>query len=467
MKRVIFILILAWISYSLTGMVPDQELQSSKQLKRILDDLSGSIVKVVAESGKVYVGTGIALDRDLVLTSALVTRKPDARLVVIRMDERRFPARLKGSDPRTSVALLELESPVLTPIPMASKVEVGDGVALVSAFYDQFPAVQRGVVSSVSSDAVILNAAAVPGSSGGAVLDQSGRLVAVVRGRFGYGTSPDIHVEDESGGVTILGRKFRSGDLSYAVSVNRVREISDKLRRYGHVPRGWAGVHLVVAGENRALLVSGIQSGSPAQKADLRMNDRILAVNGTDVKTVADVAEAIKDLAPGETVRLDVQRKHVRKGILITLAQAPDATARPQAPVSWIDGSSIDESAGNLPLFRSYVFQAGKDAPLILEDFRRRMRQAAVSIHHRSLEPLHGELRRLAWETGLLEKKVEGVTSVRLERLKSHLKSLKKRTREALEIRERQLEEDRRNMERDLEQVRRRLESLEKKPPKS
>jgi len=467
MKRVIFILLLAWLSLSLTGMTAVEGEDSSLKLKRMLHDLSGSIVKVVAESGKVYVGTGIALDRDLVLTSALLTRTPEARIVVIRMDERRFPARLKGSDPRTSVALLELESPALTPIPMAGKVEVGDGVALVSAFYDQFPAVQRGVVSSVSSEAVILNAAAVPGSSGGAVLDDSGRLVAVVRGRFGYGTSPDIHVEDESGGVTILGRKFRSGDLSYAVSVDRVREISDKLRRFGHVPRGWAGVHLMMTGENRDLLVSGIQSGSPAEKSDLRVNDRVLTVNGQDVKTVTDVARAIKDLAPGDTVRLDVQRKHLRKGILITLAQAPEIPGKSPAPVSWIDGTSIDESAGNLPLFRRYVFQAGKDAPRVLEDFRRRMQQAAVSIHHSSLEPIRSELRRLAWEAGLLEHRVKGVTPVHLDGLKTHLENLEKRTREALEIRERQLEEDRRNMMRDLEQIRRRLESLEKKSTKS
>jgi len=463
MKRVICMLVPIFMSWSLMAAKAPEKSPSSSQLKQVLANVSGSIVKVVSEAGKVYVGTGIALERDLVLTSTLLTRNPDARLSVIRMDERRFPARLKGQDEQTAVAMLELDTPVLTPIATADNVEVGDWIALVGAFYDQFPAVQQGVVSSVSRDAVILNAAAVPGSSGGAVLNADGRLVAVLRGRFGFATAPDIRVEDESGGWTFLGRKYRSGDLSFAVPISRVSDVAAKLRRFGHVPRGWAGVHLTMNGEDRAVRVAGVQSGSPAARAGLRTKDRILTVNGSDVSTVADVARAIRGLSPGDTVRMDVQRQHLRKGIIITLEEGPKIKTEVEASTIFTDAEPPLESAGTLPMFRRFLFHSGKDAPFIFEDFRRRMRDMAVSAHHSSLEPVRRELRRLIWEIGLIEHEMERATPEHLQRLRQKMAELEAQTHKALELRERQLHEDRKSMKADFAKTRRRLDALKKK----
>lgn len=463
MRRMILILLLVLFSFwQLAAAFPGNDPESSQKLKHMLDNVSNAIVKVVAEAGKVYVGTGIALEPDMVLTSALLVRNPAARLVVVRMDESRFPARLKGRDPRTALALLQLESPVLTPIPRANSVEVGDWIALVGAFYDRFPAVQQGVVSSVSHDAVILNAAAVPGSSGGAVLNADGRLVAVMRGRFGYGTTPDIRIESESGDMTFLGRKFHSNDLSYAIPVVRLGELADKLKRFGHVPRAWAGLRLKTEGNDRALRIAGVQPGSPAERAGLLLHDRILAINGRDVVTVGDVMRTLRGLVPGDTLRLDIERDNLRKGILLTLEEGPQQNAGIAGSDVDFDMAAFDDFSDNLPVFRRFLLQAGKDGSRLPGDLRERVREMAVSVHHRSLEPIRRRLRRLAWQADLMENRMETIKSVNLEHMQAELKELEQQTRKSLKARQLQLEEDRRNLTADLQRIRKRIEALEK-----
>jgi|GEM_PF-6081969 len=463
MRRLILILLLVLCSFwNLAAAFPENASESSEKLKRILDNVSNAIVKVVAEAGKVYVGTGIALEPDMVLTSALLVRNPAARLVVVRTDGSRFPARLKGRDPKTSMALLQLESSVLTPIPRAKGVEVGDWIALVGAFYDRFPAVQQGVVSSVSHDAVILNVAAVPGSSGGAVLNADGRLVAVMRGRFGYATTPDIRLESESGDMTFLGRKVHSSDLSYAIPVVRLGELADKLKRFGHVPRAWAGLRLTAGGKDRALRITGVQPGSPAERAGMLIRDHILAINGRDVVTVGDVMRTLRGLAPGDTLRLDVERDNLRKGILLTLEEDPRKRTEIAASAAEMEHDGFDDFSDTLPVFRRFLLRAGKDGSLLPGDFRKRMREMAVSVHHRSLEPFRRRLRRLVWQADLMENHMETIQSVNLERMQAELKELEQQTQKSLKARQRQLEEDRRNLTADLQRVRKRIEALKK-----
>ncbi len=462
MKRLILILIPVLLGVNLMASGVDGTPIPADKLKLMLERVSGGIVQVVADAGKVYVGTGIALEPDMVLTSALLVPKLTAGVVVIRSDERRFPARLKGRDARTSVALLQLESPVLTPIPRAQGVEVGDWIVLVGAFYNRFPAVQQGMISSVSEDALILNAAAVPGSSGGAILNEQGRLVAVMRGRFGYATTPDIRVESESGGMTFLGRKFNSGDLSYAIPIERVVDLAEQLKRYGHVPRGWAGLRLTMSGSERALRVLDVQPGSPAERAGLLVHDRILSINGREVATVADVFRAMRESAPGDSLRVDVQRDKLRKGILLTLEERPDERAEIELSETEIGRYAPGDFDDTLPAFRRFVFQHGKAESPISQEFRRRMREMAVSVHHRSLEPIRRELRRLSWKAELMENGVEQATTAGMDQLRNELHKIETRVREILESRKKQLEEDRRAFARDMESVRKRLEALKK-----
>jgi S1-C subfamily serine protease len=78
----------------------------------------------------------------------------------------------------------------------------------------------------------------------------------------------------------------RTGELSFVIPINRVKEVFDALRDYGQVARGWLGalVKPVTADlatevglpSAKGALVTEIKAGSPAARAGLRGGDIII-----------------------------------------------------------------------------------------------------------------------------------------------------------------------------------------------
>lgn len=374
MKRLLVFLLMIWMSWGLAPGAAAQE-QTTVRVKDVLKKVAPSLVKVVAESGKIYVGTGIAIKKNLVLTSVLLARGPEARLTVVDTENHRFKAKIRGLDPETSMALLEVESASLQPIQMTDSIEVGDWVALVGAFYEQFPAIQQGVASSVTDNAIIINAAAVPGSAGGAVVNKDGKLVAVIRGRFGFAMAPDLLVRENSGEMVFRSPKARSGELCFAVPVHRVREVSGQLERSGRVRRGWLGLYLMWSRPDNTVRVTRVIGDSPAYRGGVRKNDRVLSVNGRDVTAITDVFAAVRDLSPGAPLKLDVQRDRLRKTLLITMGTRPESARSPNSAM-WTRETLPPENSEIavdfheiLPGFQRFILQSGHEPSLGL-DFR-------------------------------------------------------------------------------------------------
>lgn len=61
-------------------------------------------------------------------------------------------------------------------------------------------------------------------------------------------------------------------------------------------------------GVSRGVLVSSVQSDSPAAKAGLKAGDVITSVNGRTVETPRDVTQELRDAEPGQEVEIDVTR---------------------------------------------------------------------------------------------------------------------------------------------------------------
>jgi serine protease Do len=336
-----------------------------KEVKGILKSVSPSIVKVVAENHRKYVATGIAVERNHVVSNIMVLRQRYRDIYIETVDGNKLPARVVGKDNHSSLILLKTDKGSLTPIRWAGTYDVGDWVAVVGVFYKQFPAIYQGMVSSASDEELILNAPVAPGSSGSAVVNKNGELVGMVRGRFGFAFSPDYTYKDHSSEIFIQGFRNRNENLCYAVPAKKVNGIFDDLKKYGKVRRGWLGV-LLTRGKD-GVKITYVTRKSPADTAGLRKDDVVLKVDGRSVRKPSEVSRIIKGLKPQQEVKMELLRENEPESVVVVIGEA-----KPKKSV-WtaLGGKGRDVEIRELPEFReslpkleNYVFRVGASRTL-------------------------------------------------------------------------------------------------------
>ncbi|MDQ3320655.1 MAG: PDZ domain-containing protein, partial [Actinomycetota bacterium] len=192
---------------------------------------------------------------------------------------------------------------------------------IVSALQRQIPA-----PNNFSIDDVIQTDASVnPGNSGGPLLDAAGRVI---------GVNSQIATGGSQGSVGI----------GFAVPVNTVKDVVPQLEEDGKIERPYIGVTTAPVADlakdldlpaNRGALVQDVQRGSPAEKAGLRAGrtrteegitlggDLIVEVDGRNVASPEDVAAAIEDDKPGDSVSVEFLRGGKRDSVDIQLATRP------------------------------------------------------------------------------------------------------------------------------------------------
>ena len=105
----------------------------------------------------------------------------------------------------------------------------------------------------------------------------------------------------------------------------------------GSVTRGWFGVEVAnitpelaeslgLAG-TRGAIVGGIERGSPAERAGIRLGDVIVAVGDRTVADLTATLNAIADIPPGKTVQVKVSRKNQEVTLSVTVGKRRPRTA--------------------------------------------------------------------------------------------------------------------------------------------
>lgn len=404
MKKAIFILLmLAWIACG--AQAPDKIDIMENEIRIVLDKVSPSLVKVVAENHNKYVATGIALEKGLVITTALVTRHAFEKIFVETVNGEAIAAKIAGQDDRSGLTLLRLEKKALRPLPPAGNAEVGNWVALVGLFYDRFPAIFQGIVSSLSENELLLNAPVAPGAAGGAVVNKKGELLGIIRGSVGFSFAPDLTFKDHSAAIVISGSKSTSGRLCYAIPLAQVRRIADKLKNGEKLIPGWLGI-TVDSDSNQVL---DTNKGSPAARSGIVVGDRVEEISGRSIAIFRDIAAALQYRYAGEKVvvkinrggkkmrldvtlgeRLDEKKLILKQEALERRSREPLPPSAPGTPVE-IDESDLSriaeqlaeapdmfETESGLPMVRNYVIefsgarQLGVDIMEITADLSRK-----------------------------------------------------------------------------------------------
>src|SRR5579872_4658025 len=253
-------------------------------------------------------GSGVIVGPGQVLVSAHSLREPEVTLVLGDGESR--PGRVAGADPDLDLAVVQVDTGDIEPVawdPDASGAAVGQAVLALANPGGRGLRVTFGFVTSVGRSfrggrgrrvtGAIEHSAPLPrGSSGGPLLDTSGRLLGVNAVRADGGlilaTPADGALRERVEGLA-QGNEPRRARLGVALAPPRAAR---ELRRAVGLP------------ERPGLLVRAVQDGSPAAGAGLQRGDLIVRLGERETARIDDLHEALDASSPGGPIELGVVR---------------------------------------------------------------------------------------------------------------------------------------------------------------
>ena len=251
-------------------------------------------------------GSGVIIDNGIVLTNAHVVNQSE-KLIVGLQDGRRFSGKVLGQDMLTDLAVIKLNGK--GPWPKASlgnsdDINVGDWAIAVGNPYGLENTVTLGIISNLNRNVSQLgiydkkieliqtDAAINPGNSGGPLLNSKGEVI----------------------GINTLIRSGPGAGLSFAIPINKVKEIVNELLANGKVIHPMIGISLInetsLDTNNIKVKVGYVVPKSPADKSGILINDIILKVEKDYVYNSADVVDAINQNGINKFANILVERNN-------------------------------------------------------------------------------------------------------------------------------------------------------------
>lgn len=269
-------------------------------------------------------GSGVVFDTEghIITNDHVAAGGPDYRVVFA--DGRVYEATLVGTDPVTDLAVLKIAADNLVPIEFGSadELSVGDPTVAVGnpLGLDGGPSLTVGVLSAIdrqvqTSASDILHgmlqtdAPITQGSSGGALVDETGRLIGITTA---VGVS-EIGVEG----------------IGFATPVEIVERVVAELIADGEAGTAYLGI---VGGtsfdtaEDGALEPGGveieqIEPDGAAAMAGLQVGDVIVFYEGVELDTMEDLIVLLRRSSVGDDVDLTVERNGAIEAIRVMLGE--------------------------------------------------------------------------------------------------------------------------------------------------
>jgi serine protease Do len=251
---------------------------------------------------------------------------------VFTQSRRKFKAKVLGTDPRTDIAVLKIDTTGLPTLTFAdsSKLKVGDVVFAIGDPFGIGETATMGIVSATGralggaiehyEDFIQTDAPINPGNSGGALIDLHGDLVG-------------INTAIISGGGEGGGEGGNEG-IGFAIPVDMAHNIMDQIVEHGKVIRGYLGVSIQDVKPEMAqqfglnqgggALVGDVTPGGPGAKAGLQRGDIVQQLNGKPVSDASDLSVRISEMAPGAVAHLQVFRNGHQQQVDVTLGEYPE-----------------------------------------------------------------------------------------------------------------------------------------------
>lgn len=286
-------------------------------------------------------GSGFLISNDgYIITNDHVAGNA-SKVVVTMTNGEKYDAAVVGSDPVSDVALLKIEGknfPYLR-LSNSDNVIVGEwSIAFGNPFglfdINAKPTVTVGVISNTGVDftqpdmnglervyrgMLQTDAAISSGNSGGPLVNADGDVVGV--NTVIYSTA-----QSQRGAGSI--------GIGFAIPINRVKRIVDRLQKDGKIDRDfWTGMEVQEVDEQMArqyglnvkegVMISQIVRDSPAESAGLEPGDVILSIEGRKVLRAEDVKVSILDAETSGKLKLVIRRGTEEKTVNMKLSPRP------------------------------------------------------------------------------------------------------------------------------------------------
>jgi len=251
-------------------------------------------------------GSGFIFAEGLVMTNAHVVSGSD-KVIVGLNNGKKFKARLVGQDFFTDLAILKIEGK--GPWPIASlgdstKIKVGDWAIAVGNPFGLENTVTFGIISNLKRNVSQLgiydkkleliqtDAAINPGNSGGPLLNSVGEVI----------------------GINTLIRSGPGAGLSFAIPINKAKEIANQLIKNGKVIHPMIGISLIddrnFEKNTNSVKIGYVVPNSPAEKSGMKVNDIIIKVGNKNIEKASDVVSQISKNGINKQIKILLKRSN-------------------------------------------------------------------------------------------------------------------------------------------------------------
>ena len=316
------------------GQAPDWEAVSAA--------VSNAVVSIAVATDKGNaLGSGVIFDKEgHIITNNHVVAGA-SQIQVTLADGRVYDAETTGTDPATDLAVIQLKDApdnlTVAQLGDSDKLATGQDVMAIGNPLGLSSTVTTGIISALNrpvvnsqnedgsgdsavyTNAIQIDAAINPGNSGGPLFDEKGRVIGITSsiatmGRSGGG-------EGGSGSIGI----------GFAIPVKLADKVAKQLIKSGAATHAYLGVTLdtdgaTADGEKRAgAKITSVESGSPADKAGLKTNDVVVAIDGKTTAQGSALTGYVRQYSANDKVKLTVIRNSKKQDIDVTLAERKDS----------------------------------------------------------------------------------------------------------------------------------------------
>lgn len=286
-------------------------------------------------------GTGIIVGKNdtelLIVTNAHVVDNV-SNLKCIFVDDQSVSATVKGSKSDQDIAVVavslsDIPSDTISKIAIAEladsdTIAVGQQVVAIGNALGEGQSVTNGIISALDrsitvnnvtfSGLIMTNAAINSGNSGGALLNASGKVIAI---NFAKTSSDGVE------------------GMAYSIPVSNVKELISSLmskqtrQKVDSDNAGYLGIAAIditstyasMYGYPQGIMVRTVASGSAAEKAGLSAYDIIVGFDDQSISTMSGLQSLLQYYSAGETVKVDYYHlegsEYVLKSVEVTLGK--------------------------------------------------------------------------------------------------------------------------------------------------
>ena len=286
-------------------------------------------------------GTGIIVGKNdtelLIVTNAHVVDNV-SNLKCVFVDDQSVSATVKGSKSDQDIAVVavslsDIPSDTISKIAIAEladsdTIAVGQQVVAIGNALGEGQSVTNGIISALDrsitvnnvtfSGLIMTNAAINSGNSGGALLNASGKVIAI---NFAKTSSDGVE------------------GMAYSIPVSNVKELISSLmskqtrQKVDSDNAGYLGIAAIditstyasMYGYPQGIMVRTVASGSAAEKAGLSAYDIIVGFDDQSISTMSGLQSLLQYYSAGETVRVDYYHlegsEYVLKSVEVTLGK--------------------------------------------------------------------------------------------------------------------------------------------------